>query len=117
MYNLMDANIPWVAMVYCILLVLIIAFGNINVILAVISEAINDLDRFEDPSINRKREAINKAIKQANFIKFKKEREEAKRAGIEFDEKPKAFLSGIRRSQTIKIGSPFAKGRQISMSP
>jgi hypothetical protein len=63
MYNLMDANIPWVSLIYCILLVLIVALGNINVILAVISEAINDLDRFEDPSINRNREAINKAIK------------------------------------------------------
>ena len=53
MYNLMDAGAPWVSIIYCICLVFIVAFGNLNVILAVISEAVTDLDRYEDPSINK----------------------------------------------------------------
>jgi hypothetical protein len=115
MYNLMDANIPWVAGFYCVILVLVVALGNLNVILAVISEAINDLDKFEDPAINRHREAVNKAIKTANFIKFKKEREEAKKKGILFEERPKELLLGMRRSRTIRINSTLSPKRQSTM--
>ena len=44
MYLLMDSNIWWMAVVFCVLLVLIGSFFLLNVILAVLADALNMVD-------------------------------------------------------------------------
>ena len=44
MYNLMDSNIVWMAVIFCVLLVIIGSFFLLNVILAVLSDALNRVD-------------------------------------------------------------------------
>lgn len=44
MYNLMDADITWMAIGFCLLLVIIGAFFLLNVILAVLAEALNKVE-------------------------------------------------------------------------
>lgn len=47
MYNLMDSNIAWMAILFSVLLVVIGSFFLLNVILAVLSEALTIADRVE----------------------------------------------------------------------
>ena len=44
MYNLMDANIAWMAIIFCISIVIIGSFFLLNVILAVLADALNMVD-------------------------------------------------------------------------
>ena len=44
MYLLMDSNIWWMAVIFCVLLVLIGSFFLLNVILAVLADALNMVD-------------------------------------------------------------------------
>jgi len=44
MYNLMDSNIWWMGVIFCVLLVLIGSFFLLNVILAVLADALNMVD-------------------------------------------------------------------------
>jgi len=44
MYNLSDASPRWLAEIFCILLVLVGSFFLLNVILAVIMDAFDDVD-------------------------------------------------------------------------
>ena len=44
MYNLMDSNISWMAAFYSILLIMIGAFFLLNVILAVLVQALDNVD-------------------------------------------------------------------------
>ncbi len=44
MYNLMDADISWMAVIFSILLIMIGSFFLLNVILAVLAEALNNVD-------------------------------------------------------------------------
>ena len=44
MYNLMDSNISWMAVIFCVFLVLIGSFFLLNVVLAVLAEALNNVD-------------------------------------------------------------------------
>ena len=44
MYNLMDSNIVWMAIIFCVLLVIIGSFFLLNVILAVLADALNRVD-------------------------------------------------------------------------
>ena len=48
MYNLMDSNISWLAVIFSICLVMIGAFFLLNVILAVIVQAIDSVDEVND---------------------------------------------------------------------
>ena len=41
MYNLMDSNIAWMAVLFCVLLVIMGSFFLLNVILAVLADALN----------------------------------------------------------------------------
>ena len=41
MYNLMDSNIIWMAILFCVFLVIIGSFFLLNVILAVLADALN----------------------------------------------------------------------------
>ena len=41
MYNLMDSNIWWMAVIFCVFLVIIGSFFLLNVILAVLADALN----------------------------------------------------------------------------
>ena len=45
MYNLSDASQPWMAITFCVLLVMIGSFFLLNVILAVIMDAFDDVDK------------------------------------------------------------------------
>lgn len=47
MYNLMDSNIAWMAIIFSILLVVIGAFFLLNVILAVLAEALTKVEGIE----------------------------------------------------------------------
>lgn len=47
MYNLMDSNIAWMAILFSVLLVVIGSFFLLNVILAVLSEALTVADKVE----------------------------------------------------------------------
>ena len=44
MYNLMDSDISWMAVIFSILLIMIGSFFLLNVILAVLAEALNNVD-------------------------------------------------------------------------
>ena len=44
MYLLMDSNIYWMGVIFCVLLVLIGSFFLLNVILAVLADALNMVD-------------------------------------------------------------------------
>ena len=45
MYNLMDSNISWMAVLFSVCLVVIGSFFLLNVILAVLAEALHDADK------------------------------------------------------------------------
>ena len=53
MYNLMDSNIAWMAVLFCVLLVIMGSFFLLNVILAVLADALNRID-----SVNEKQDQI-----------------------------------------------------------
>ena len=46
MYLLMDSNIWWMGMLFCVILVLIGSFFLLNVILAVLADALNMVDQW-----------------------------------------------------------------------
>lgn len=48
MYNLMDTGMPWMAVIFCVAVVMICSFFLLNVILAILSESIHNVD-LEDP--------------------------------------------------------------------
>ena len=45
MYNLMDSNIAWMAVLFCVLLVIMGSFFLLNVILAVLADALNRVEK------------------------------------------------------------------------
>ena len=45
MYNLSDASLPWMAVSFCCMLVLMGSFFLLNVVLAVIMSAFDDVDK------------------------------------------------------------------------
>ena len=47
MYNLMDSNIWWMGVMFCVLLVIIGSFFLLNVILAVLSDALSSVERVQ----------------------------------------------------------------------
>lgn len=47
MYNLMDSNIAWMAIIFSITLIMIGAFFLLNVILAVLAEALTKVEMIE----------------------------------------------------------------------
>lgn len=64
MYNLMDAGMPWMSVLFCVLLVVICSLFLLNVILAVLSESISNVD-LEDPEENKKNLAISLSMSRA----------------------------------------------------
>ena len=65
MYNLMDASIPWMAILVCVVLVILCSFFMLNVILAVIADSISDDTDLEDKVTVLKNEAIIRSLKHA----------------------------------------------------
>lgn len=55
MYNLMDASVPAVAIIFCCLIVVFGSFFLLNVVLAVIMEAFEDVDKTAEIAETRKR--------------------------------------------------------------
>ena len=64
MYNFMDTGMPWMGVMFCTLLVVICSFFLLNVILAVLSESISNVD-LEDPEENKKKKAIASSMARA----------------------------------------------------
>ena len=58
MYNLMDADLVWMAVLFCVLLVVVGSFFLLNVILAILSEAYDKVDE----TTARQQDAMNKRI-------------------------------------------------------
>ena len=48
MYNLMDSNISWMAVIFCTSLIIIGSFFLLNVILAVLADALNMVDQWKE---------------------------------------------------------------------
>ena len=48
MYNLMDSNIKWMAVIFCVSLVIIGSFFLLNVILAVLADALNMVEQWKE---------------------------------------------------------------------
>ena len=48
MYNLMDSNITWMAVIFCTSLIIIGSFFLLNVILAVLADALNMVDQWKE---------------------------------------------------------------------
>ena len=44
MYNLMDSNIWWMAVLFCVFLVIVGSFFLLNVILAVLADALTEIE-------------------------------------------------------------------------
>jgi len=59
MYNLMDANVSWMAVIYCISLILITSFFILNVILAILAEAQDKGDEIEQTVKEQKLKLTN----------------------------------------------------------
>ena len=62
MYNLMDSNISWLAIIFSILLIMIGAFFLLNVILAVIVQAIDSVDEVNDKANARNNREIKLSL-------------------------------------------------------
>ena len=48
MYNLMDSNMTWMAVIFCTSLIIIGSFFLLNVILAVLADALNMVDQWKE---------------------------------------------------------------------
>ena len=48
LYNLMDSNIAWMAVIFCVTLVIIGSFFLLNVILAVLADALNMVETMKE---------------------------------------------------------------------
>lgn len=58
MYNLSDASMSWMAVAFCILLVVVGSFFLLNVILAVIMDSFDRVDSMQDIIENQKKKQI-----------------------------------------------------------
>jgi len=63
MYNLSDASQPWMAITFCVLLVMIGSFFLLNVILAVIMDAFDDVDKNSRRVEEKKRKELKEQMK------------------------------------------------------
>ena len=76
LYNLMDSGMPWMAVVYCVTVVLVCSFFVLNVILAILSEGITS-DELEDNDENDRKKSIATSMKRAKLqMEKEKEKEE-----------------------------------------
>jgi len=65
MYNLMDSNIWWMAIIFSVLLVIIGSFFLLNVILAVLSDALNMVDKVQTEQDNKRLGLIQQSLNRA----------------------------------------------------
>ena len=64
MYNLSDTSYPWMAISFCVLLVFIGSFFLLNVILAVIMDAFDQVDKNSSAKDEKKKLEIRELKKQ-----------------------------------------------------
>jgi hypothetical protein len=67
MYNLIDSSQGWMAILFCVLLVVVGSFFLLNVILAVIMDAFDDIDKNSLINDSRKRKEIRELKQQYGF--------------------------------------------------
>ena len=77
MYLLMDSNIYWMGVIFCVLLVLIGSFFLLNVILAVLADALNMVDSMRTKQDNARltkiKQSLDRDLAQKAKLKPKKE--------------------------------------------
>jgi len=76
MYNLGDASQTWMAQLFCILLVIIGSFFLLNVVLAVIMDAFDDVDRNAATEEQKKAKELADLKTQYGVIETEEEKEE-----------------------------------------
>lgn len=65
MYNLMDSNIWWMAVLFCVLLVVIGSFFLLNVILAVLADALTMVDTVNTRQDQKRLQTIQRSLDRA----------------------------------------------------
>lgn len=64
MYNMMDSNISWMAVIFSVMLVVIGSFFLLNVILAVLAEALTKVDEIQHKSEAKKSREIAQSLER-----------------------------------------------------
>ena len=64
MYNLMDANISWMAILFSVSLVVIGSFFLLNVILAVLAEALRNIDEVQQKAETKHNKKIGRSMER-----------------------------------------------------
>ena len=101
MYNLMDSNMTWMAVFYFNLVVIFGSFFLLNLILAVIMEAFNQVDEEQEKDKEKKEEEITRRLDRAAMVKeYKNELEKEKRMMLSPNSD---FKSHVKRSQTMRF--------------
>ena len=67
MYSLQDTSPPWMAIVFCVLLVIVGAWFLLNVILAVIMEAFEKIDTNQEKEMKKEKQEL-RDLKKAHGI-------------------------------------------------
>ena len=62
MYNLMDSNIVWMAILFSIFLIMIGSFFLLNVVLAVLAEALENIEKIQQDTDAKQNSFIAKSI-------------------------------------------------------
>ena len=65
MYLLMDSNIWWMGVLFCVILVVIGSFFLLNVILAVLADALNMVDQWRIKNDNVRLNKIKQSLERA----------------------------------------------------
>ena len=64
MYNLMDSNISWMAILFSVSLVVIGSFFLLNVILAVLAEALRNIDEVQQKAETKHNKKIGRSMER-----------------------------------------------------
>lgn len=65
MYNLMDSNIWWMSVIFCVFLVIIGSFFLLNVILAVLADALNMVENVTEKQEDVRLLGIKRSLQRA----------------------------------------------------
>ena len=71
MYNLMDSNIWWMGVIFCVSLVIIGAFLLLNVILAVLADALNMVEEVQERQDQARLLKIKRSLDRADTQRVK----------------------------------------------
>ena len=98
MYNLSDASPQWMSEIFCILLVLVGSFFLLNVILAVIMDAFDEVAAQEDENIRNQKQNLKELKKSYGFEVTDSEVEEEKEEEEEGSKVPIKLIGEARQT-------------------